>query len=112
MPIFISQGRYSREAVRGMINAPEDRTEAVAKLVQEAGGRLLSYYLTFGEHDWLIIAEAPDERVMAAVAITAAGSGGVTDMKTTIALTAADAKAVFGRAGDLARSFRAAGQAG
>ena len=28
MPIFISQGRYSRDAIKGMIAKPEDRAEA------------------------------------------------------------------------------------
>ena len=29
MPTYICQGRYSREAIQGMIKSPEDRTEAV-----------------------------------------------------------------------------------
>lgn len=110
MPTFISQGRYSRDAMLGMMNNPEDRTEAVSKLLQQAGGRFISYYVTFGEYDWLIVAEGPDERVMAAEVIAAAAGGGVTDVKTTLVLTAAEAKEVFGRAGDLAKSFRSAGQ--
>ena len=60
MPIFISQGRYSQDAIRGMVKTPEDRAEAVSKLIEAAGGRLLSYYVTFGEYDWLLVTEAPD----------------------------------------------------
>jgi hypothetical protein len=37
MPIYMSQGRYSREAIKGMLASPEDRTEAVSKLIQGAG---------------------------------------------------------------------------
>ena len=44
MPTYISQGRYSREAIQGMIKSPEDRTEAVSKLAQSVGGKLLWYY--------------------------------------------------------------------
>jgi uncharacterized protein with GYD domain len=112
MPTFVSQGRYTREAMRGMMNTPEDRTEAVSKLFEQAGGRLLSYYITFGEYDWLVVAEAPDERTMAAIAVAVAAGGGVTDLKTTLALTTAEAKGAFGMAGDLAKSFRSAGQSG
>ena len=32
MPIFITQGRYSRDAIKGMLAKPEDRLEAAAKL--------------------------------------------------------------------------------
>lgn len=41
MPIYIAQGRYSRDAVQGMLAAPEDRSKAVSKLFKEAGGKLI-----------------------------------------------------------------------
>jgi uncharacterized protein with GYD domain len=110
MPIFISQGRYSQNAMRGMVNTPEDRTEPVSKLVEAAGGKLLAYYVTFGEYDWLIVVEAPDARTVAAAVITAAAGGGVTDIKTTLAMTGAEAMQAFQNAGNLAKSFRSAGQ--
>jgi uncharacterized protein with GYD domain len=111
MPIFISQGRYSPEAMRGMVNAPEDRSEQVAKLIQAAGGRLLSYYVTFGEYDWLLVVEGPDDRSVAAAVIAAAAGGGVSDVKTTLAMTGAEARQAFEKAGELAKTFRSAGQA-
>lgn len=111
MPIFITQGRYSRDAMRGMVTAPEDRTQAVSKLVEAAGGRLLSYYVTFGEYDWLLITEAPDMQSVSAAVIAAAAGGGATDIKTTVAMTGTEAMQAFQQAGDLAKSFRSAGQA-
>ena len=109
MPIYITQGRYTRDAIKGMTTRPEDRAEAVSRLLSKAGGRLIGYYFTFGEYDFLTIAEAPSETQMAAVLIAAAGGGGVTDMRTTLALSAAEAKGAFAAAGDLARTFRSAG---
>jgi uncharacterized protein with GYD domain len=111
MPTFICQGRYSREAMQGMIKSPEDRTEAVSKLVQSVGGKLLSYYVTFGETDFLLVVEAPDERAMAATVLAAAAGGGVTDLKTTVAMTPAEAMQAFRKAGELAGSFKSAGKA-
>jgi uncharacterized protein with GYD domain len=111
MPIFISQGRYSQEAMHGMVQTPEDRKEAVSKLFEAAGGRLLSYYVTFGEYDWLVISEVPDAESASAAIIAAAAGGGVTDMKTTLAMTTAEAKQAFQRAGELAKSFKSAGKA-
>ena len=29
MPIFITQGRYTRDAIKGMVVSPEDRADAV-----------------------------------------------------------------------------------
>lgn len=111
MPTYITQGRYARDAVKGMIVKPEDRADAVARLVSKVGGRLISYYLTFGEYDFLAIAEAPNDVQMAAALLAAGAGGGVTDLRTTIALTSIEAKGAFAAASDLAPSFRSAGGA-
>ena len=112
MPIFISQGRYSQSAMQGMVKAPEDRTGPVTKLIEAAGGKLLSYYVTFGEYDWLLIVEAPDARTVSSVVIAAAAGGGVTDVRTTLALTASEAMEAFRSGGGLSKNFRSAGQSG
>jgi uncharacterized protein with GYD domain len=109
MPIFISQGRYTRDAIKGMIATPEDRSEAVSKLLKKAGGKLLAHYLTFGEYDFMVICEVPNEQAMASVVLAAAAGGGVSDVRTTLALSSKDAKTVFGSSGELAASFRSAG---
>src|SRR4029079_3993057 len=106
MPIFITQGRYTRDAVKGMLARPEDRAEQVSRLLSKVGGRLIGYYVTFGEYDFLSIAEAPGETPMASALLAPAGTGGVTDMRTTVALSTAEGKGAFAAAGELARSFR------
>jgi uncharacterized protein with GYD domain len=109
MAIYITQGRYTREAIKGMIVRPEDRADAVSRLLSRAGGRLIGYYMTFGEYDFLTIAEAPSETQMAAVLVAAAGGGGITDLRTMLAMTSLEAKGVFAAAGDLAHAFKSAG---
>jgi uncharacterized protein with GYD domain len=109
MPIFITQGRYTRDAIKGMITKPEDRADAVSRLFSKAGGRLLNYYVTFGEYDFLLIAEAPSETQMAAILMAAGSGAGVTDLRTTLAITSIEAKGAFAAAGDLAPGFRSAG---
>jgi len=102
MPIFITQGRYTQSAMTEMIANPEARAEAVDKIIGAAGGKLHAYYMTFGEYDFLSIIEAPDEKaVLAALAVTAAG-GGVTDLKTSVAVNSADMKDALERAKSLA----------
>lgn len=109
MPTFITQGRYTREAIKGMVVKPEDRAESISRLLSKAGGRLVGYYLTFGEFDFLIISEAPGETQMAAVLLAAAGSGGITDVRTTLAMTSVEAKGAFAGAGDLLPAVRTPG---
>jgi uncharacterized protein with GYD domain len=109
MPIFITQGRYTREAIRGMVVKPEDRAESISRLLSKAGGRLVGYYLTFGEFDFLVICEAPSETQMAAVLLAAGASGGVTDLRTTLAMSSIEAKGVFAAASDLLPAVRTPG---
>jgi uncharacterized protein with GYD domain len=111
MPIYISRGKFTTEAVKGMLAKPENREEAVANLFKSVGGKLIGWYLTFGHHDFLVIGEFPDEKIAASAVLAAAAGGSLTDIETTVAMTAKDAAATFESAGKVARSFRSAGRA-
>ena len=82
MPIYITQGRYTAETINGMIARPEDRTEAIAALLNKVGGKLHGTYVTFGEYDFLTICEAPSESALLSALLTAAGSGVVVRLQT------------------------------
>ncbi len=115
MTVYITQGRYTREAIEGMVNKPEDRAEAVAALAKAVGGKLLDYYVTFGEYDFLVIIQGGRDKsetdTMAAL-LAAAASGGVTDLKTTVAVRSKDAMKAMRAAKKVIKGFRPAGQAG
>jgi uncharacterized protein with GYD domain len=110
MPIYIARGKFTAEAVKGMLAKPENREDAVADLFKTVGGRLIGWYLTFGHHDWLVIGEFPNEKVAASAILAAAAGGSLSDIETTVAMTAKDAAAVFEAAGNAARSYRSAGR--
>jgi len=109
MPLFITQGRFTHDAWKGMIAKPEDRAEAVSQLLAKSGGKLLAYYFTFGEYDFIAVTEGPTEGVATAVIATAAG-GRATDLKTTLAMTSAEMKNAFAKAGPIAASLHSAGK--
>lgn len=112
MAIYIVQGRYSIEGIKGMIANPEDRAAAVGALMQSAGAKLKQYYVTLGEYDFLTIVDAPDGKTLDMIAslLTAAASGGVTHLKTTMAITSAEAKTAFEKAKKLSKGFKPAGK--
>ncbi len=113
MTVYIAQGRYPREAIQGMINKPEDRAEAVAVLAKAVGGKLLNYYVTFGEYDFMVIIQGgrgkSETDIMAAL-LAAAASGGVTDLKTTVAVSSKDAMKAMRGAKRAIKGFKPAGQ--
>ena len=109
MTIYITQDQFTQKAVEGILDKPEDRTQAVSALMEAAGGKLLDYYVTMGEYDFLIIFEGDDQQGTLAGLLTAAASGTVTDLCTVPAVTAAEAKSVYERAQTLRAGFQAAG---
>jgi len=110
MPIYISRGRYTADAVRGMMAKPEDRESSVAKVFKQLGGKLLSYYVTLGEYDWLIVAEFPNERVASSGILVAMAGGSVSNVQTTVAMTSKEAMEAFSGAAAVAKSFKSAGK--
>ncbi len=74
MSLYITRGNYDTATLNAMIAKPEDRTETVAKLLTAVGGKLHAYYFTFGEYDFLLVAEAPSESDIMACLIASAAS--------------------------------------
>ena len=81
-----------------------------ARPIYLSGGKLNGWYLTFGHHDWLTIGEFPDEKAAASAILAAAGGSSLSDIETTVAMTAKDAAATFESAGKAAKEFRSAGR--
>jgi uncharacterized protein with GYD domain len=111
MTTFITQGCFSNESMKAMLAKPEDRAAALSKVLSAAGGKLIGYYVTFGEYDFLIIAEAPSEEAMLSGLIVAGASGSVTNLKTMVAVSSAQAMKAFESAKGVAASYRAPGKA-
>jgi uncharacterized protein with GYD domain len=109
MLIFVSLGRYSENAVKGMLAKPEDRTAAVTKLLKQAGGKLLGFYMLFGEYDWMLVYEVPSGKEAGGIMLAVTGAGAVTDTKTMLAMTGAEAKAAFETGQALGAAYRAPG---
>ena len=111
MPLFITQGRFTSESIKNLLAHPEDRFDVVAKFAKKAGCKLLSYYVTQGDHDFLVIYEAANAQDAAAFILATAAAGSVTDVKTVGAMTTAEAKQAYAAAGKAAGSYVPPGKA-
>jgi uncharacterized protein with GYD domain len=107
--IFITQGRYTEHAMAGMLAKPEDRTPPFRHLVEAAGCKLLGSYWTFGDYDFLVIVEAENEHEWMKVLLLTASTGGLCDLKTTVAMSTADGAKAFEAAKALKGTFHPAG---
>ena len=63
------------------------------------GGRLISLYHSSGEHDGVILYEAPDESTAVATTMAAISPGHVKTIKTTTLLVAEEITEVLRKAG-------------
>lgn len=109
MPLFITQGRLTREYIRSGLAKPEDRHAALSRLCEQAGGKLVSMYFTLGQHDFIVISELPDAKAASLLALVAAGDGGIEASVTSQAFTTAEAKEMFEAAGKVVGSYKPMG---
>ena len=100
MPLYMTQVGYTAEAWAALTQNPEDRSEAFGRLAETMGGRLVSFYYTFGEYDSLVIYEAPDENTAAAIVVAAISPGHLSRAKTTVVLSAQAGVEVMRKAGE------------
>jgi len=97
---YMFQGSYTAEGARGVLkDGGSGRRAAVEKLAASSGGKLESFYFTFGADDFVIIVDAPDNEGAAAVAL-AVGASGAVSVRTTVLLTTDQVDAVAKRVVD------------
>ena len=79
-----------------------------AGMVEAAGGKLLSFYFTTGDTDFLLITEGEGEDVVAGI-LAAGAAGTIAEMSTARAWTGAEFKAIAEKSGRVASAYRAPG---
>ena len=99
MSFYMLQGGYTSDATRNMTAKPEDRSVAASKLAKSLGGKLHSYFMSFGKHDFVAIVDLPDDEAAAACSMTVASAGHISHMMTTKLMTPAEAMKAMAKAG-------------
>src|SRR4029077_6927360 len=79
---LVTRGRLTHDYAKGLVAAPEDREPAVRKLIEGAGGKLVSFYFTTGASDFMLISEADDAESIMAALLAASSSGTISDVTT------------------------------
>ena len=107
---LVTRGCFTQEYAKGLVSAPEDREPAVRKLIEGAGGKLVSFYFTTGDTDFMVISEANEGESIIAAMLAAVSSGTISNVKTARAWTGAEFKKVAERASKAASHYRAPGK--
>jgi uncharacterized protein with GYD domain len=93
MAILITTARFTADGAQGgPLVAPSGHVEAAGRLIARIGGTLIGRYRTSGDHDVLLIFEAPSyEEAVPALDAAAAGTG-VIDLTTVRVLASNETK--------------------
>jgi uncharacterized protein with GYD domain len=76
MAKYLYYGNLVGDGLKGLLKeGGSGRVAAVKKLFESVGGTMECYYYAFGEYDYFIIADVPDNVSAASVALTVSASG-------------------------------------
>jgi uncharacterized protein with GYD domain len=91
MPFYLIRAAYSGTAAAHMVQHPQHREAAVRKTCEALGGKMLHFFYCFGDYDALALAELPNNKAAAAMALSVEASGAVRQIHTTVLLSVAEA---------------------
>jgi len=89
-----------------MIDHPSDREEAARAIMEAAGGKLHSFYVTTGDTDWMTIVEFADGADLIPAVLVVGASGAVSNVKTVRAYSGSEFRAAQDKAGKIASAYR------
>jgi uncharacterized protein with GYD domain len=99
MPSYLVQVSYTVDAMKALIKKPQDRSEAIRKAVGKLGGSLNGVWLSFGDHDVVVLVDMPDNSSAAALALAVGAGGACKSVKTTPLLAVDEGMAALKKAG-------------
>lgn len=76
MPTYITLYKLTDQGIKNIKDAPK-RYEAGVKAFQAMGGKMIGFYATMGEYDYVSIGEAPSDEVVMAFALALGSLGNV-----------------------------------
>ena len=90
MSLYMCSFGYTPEVWARLIESPENRADAVGRVLEEGGCKLEGLWYAFGEGDGFALIEAPSNTSMAGVAVKIASSGAFRKFETTPLMTQAE----------------------
>ena len=76
MPKYLFQATYTADGIKGLEkDKASGRAAALKSAVEALGGKLEAFYLAFGEHDAVLLADLPDNASATAFTLTVSKSG-------------------------------------
>jgi uncharacterized protein with GYD domain len=91
LSLYMCTFGYTPEVWAGLMRSPENREEAVGRILEDAGCKLKGLWYAFGDTDGFALIEAPGNASMAGISIAISSSGAFRKFETTPLMTQAEA---------------------
>lgn len=101
MARYLVQVAYTPEAWAAQLKNPRNRMEAIRPLFDRIGGRIECFYYAFGEHDVVLVYDAPDNVSAAAISLAVTASGAIKAIQTTPLMTVEEGMEAMRKAAEL-----------
>jgi uncharacterized protein with GYD domain len=75
MPLYLGRFKYSAEAIKAMIDDPQDRSAAATQAAESLGCKLVGMWWSFGDRDGVFLIEAPDNVAVVALSMAVGATG-------------------------------------
>jgi uncharacterized protein with GYD domain len=98
MPLYLGRFSYTHQAIKAMVDQPQDRSKAASEVAESLGGKLIGFWFAFGEFDGVFLMEAPDNATAGALAMAVGGSGAISKLETTVLLNMDEAQEAMRKA--------------
>jgi uncharacterized protein with GYD domain len=84
MPLYLGRFKYSAEAIKAMIENPQDRGAAAAATAESLGCKLHGFWWALGDMDGVFVLEAPDTAAVVALSMAVGASGQISTENTAL----------------------------
>ena len=84
MPLYLGRFKYSPEAIRAMIDDPQDRGAAAEQAAASLDCKLQGLWWALGEHDGVFLVEAPDNVAVVALSMAVGATGQISSEATPL----------------------------
>lgn len=84
MPLYLGRFKYSAEAIKAMVENPQDRSAAAAEAAESVGCKLQGIWWALGDRDGVFLVDAPDNVAVVALSMAVGASGQISTDNTVL----------------------------
>jgi uncharacterized protein with GYD domain len=100
MPLYLGQFSYTSDAIKALVDNPEDRLQAAKDGVESLGAKLIGVWYAFGEFDGVYLVDAPDSTTAMALPMLLGSSKSFSKLQTTVLMETGEAQQAMRKAAD------------